>query len=57
MDVFICRIKNYLVNVAVIAATFPGLNTMGISPLLYNANPLIFVKVIVKITIIYINLC
>lgn len=38
--------KNYLVNVVVNAAMLPGLNWIGVFPLLYKASPLIFVKVI-----------
>jgi len=38
--------KDYLVNVAVNAAMFPGLNWIGLSPLLDKAGQLICVKVI-----------
>ena len=36
----------YLRNVALNIATSPSLNSRGVSPLLYNPNPLIFVKVV-----------
>ena len=39
--------KSYFVNTAVNAAILPDLNWIGLSPLLYNAKPLIFVKVVV----------
>ena len=38
--------KNYRVNVAVNAAIFPDLNCTGLFPSLYNANPFIFVNVL-----------